>query len=189
MHTAADITRTSAPYRHQAEQFTSQEMLLAYLAERLDRMVDHMIARGSSRLAIFGSRQHAFWLQNHITGMQNLPLTAFIDRPDETEPVRDIGIPMLQIDDPTLPEHADTILIADDACEQALHELALRHVKPGITLFRLYHRLPIGRDALGPNRLGAPKAASAVEGKPGTVLAGAVGPSARDRLDRLTVAV
>ncbi|MFG0292920.1 MAG: hypothetical protein ACIAQF_03610 [Phycisphaerales bacterium JB065] len=189
MHTAVDGSRPSAPYQHQAEQFTSEEMLLAYLAERLDRMVDHMIGRGSSRLAVFGSRKHAFWLQENITGMQSLPLTAFIDRPDETEPAMEIGIPMLQIDDPALPEHADTILIADDACEHALHELALRHVQPGITLFRLYHRLPIGRDALGPNRLQRAAPNAVVEAKPGTVLAGSVRASAQDRLDRLAVAV
>jgi hypothetical protein len=185
MHSASP-TPPIERFRHQAEQFTAEDMLLAYLAERLDRMVDHMIGRGSSRLGVFGSRQHAFWLQEKIVGMQSLPLTAFIDRPDETEPVRDIGIPMLQIDDPSLPDHIDTLLIADDACELALHELALRHVRPGITLFRLYHRLPIGKDELGPNRLTRGRASAAVEGKPGTVLASA---RARDRLDRLAVSV
>ncbi len=186
MHT---VPSTTTAYRHQAESFTSEEMLLAYLAERLDRMIDHMVSRGSSRLGIFGSRRHAFWMQERIAGVQSLPLTAFIDRPDETEPVREIGIPMLQIDDPTLPEHVDTILIADDACEHTLHELALRHVKPGITLFRLYHRLPIGREALAPNRLTRPRAGSVVEAKPGTVLAGTASRATQDRLDRLTVAV
>lgn len=175
-------------FLHSASEFTSEEMLLAYIAERLDRMIDHMIARASSRLGIFGSREHAFWLQERITGMQSLPLTSFIDRPDTTEPVKDIGIPMLQIDDPTLPEHVDTILIADDRCELALHELALRHVKPGITLFRMYHRLPIGREALSPNRLSRAQANTVVEAKPGTVLPGAT-VSSSQRMDRLAVAV
>ena len=175
-------------YQHLASTFTSEEMLLAYIAERLDRMVDHMIGRASSRLGIFSSRQHAFWLQQRIAGMGSLPLTAFIDRPDTTEPAKDIGVPMLQIDDPSLPEHVDTILIADDHCELALHELALRHVKPGITLFRLYHRLPIGRDTLGPNRLSKAQPSSVIEAKPGTVLAGAPA-TPGDRLSRLAVAV
>lgn len=191
MHTIPVAATPSAAYRHQAEVFSSEEMLLAYLAERLDRMIDHMVSRGSSRLGVFGSRRHAFWMQERIAGVQNLPLTAFIDRPDETEPTKEIGIPMLQIDDPTLPEHVDTILIADDRCELALHELALRHVQPGITLFRLYHRLPIGSDALGTNRLSHRRSGSGsvIEAKPGTVLAGARTSSSQDRLDRLTVCV
>lgn len=188
MPTSPNAHAHAGEFVHSASQFTSEEMLLAYIAERLDRMIDHMIGRASSRLGVFGDRRHAFWLQQKIAGMQSLPLTAFIDRPDTTEPVKDIGIPMLQIDDPALPEHVDTVLIADDRCELALHELALRHVKPGITLFRLYHRLPIGREALGPNRLSQAQAAAIVEAKPGTVLAGT--PTDPDRrVSRLAVAV
>ena len=188
MPTSPDAAQSSTDFDHSASKFSSEEMLLAYIAERLDRMIDHMISRASSRLGIFSSREHAFWLQQKIAGMQSLPLTAFIDRPDTNEPVKDIGIPMLQIDDPAIPEHVDTILIADDRCELALHELALRHVKPGITLFRLYHRLPIGRDALGPNRLSRAHASSVIEAKPGTVLTGTPS-SADERVGRLAVAV
>jgi hypothetical protein len=189
MHSTATDTTPTQGYPHQASAFTSEEMLLAYIAERLDRMVDHMISRGSSRLGVFGSRKHAFWLQQGIDGMRNLPLTAFIDRPDEREPVKDIGIPMLQIDDPSLPEHVDTVLIADDACELALHELALRHVQPGITLFRLYHRLPIGREPLAPNRLTRTRANAAIESKPGTILAGAQHMTGQERMRRIAVGV
>jgi len=189
MHSHATKNASQQGYPHQASMFTSEEMLLAYISERLDRMVDHMVSRGSSRLGVFGSRKHAFWLQERIEGMRNLPLTAFIDRPDEREPVKDIGIPMLQIDDPSLPDHVDTVLIADDACELALHELALRHVQPGITLFRLYHRLPIGRDALGANRLTRRRADAAIEAKPGTLLAGVQPVTGQERLRRLAVGV
>jgi len=176
---------------HEASIFTSEEMLLAYIAERLDRMIDHMISRASSRVGVFGSREHAFWLHEKIEGMRSLPLAAFIDRPDETRPTKEIGIPMLQIDDPGLGEVVDTILIADDRCEKGLHDLALRHVRPGITLFRLYHRLPIGEKPLGEHRLDSrrfeiSRPGSTIEAKLGTLVGAS---SAEQRLNRLATAV
>lgn len=171
--------------------FSAHEMLQAYIAERLDRMIDHMISRGSSRLAVFGSRTHAHWLHEHIDGVRTLPLTAFIDRPDELQPAPEIGIPVLQIDDQRLADLADTVLIADDRSENVLYELALRHVQPGITLFRLYHRLPIGNMPLGPSGSSGsppPSPNSVVEAKSGS-LVGYSENSAVHRLSRLATVI
>jgi len=146
---------------HLGLSFTNLELLQAYVSERLDRLVDHMISRGDSRLAVLGSRGHIGWLQRNIYGFRHLPITALIDRPDYAGEPGDVGVPVFSLDDHVIPLHADTILVADDHCEQALHQLALDRAPLGTTVYRIYHRFPIGVEPLGPKDSGA-----IVEAKP-----------------------
>lgn len=136
------------PFEHAATIFTAHEMLQAYLAERIERLADRMGQLGMNRLAIFGSREHSAWLQTHIGGIGQLPIVAFIDRPDRRDEPRDIGVPVVQIDDPSLAGAIDAVLISDDRCEQALGELAMRHLPPGTIIHTLYGRMPIGDQPL-----------------------------------------
>ena len=140
---------------HLGLSFTNLELLQAYVSERLDRLVDHMISRGDSRLAVLGSRDHIGWLQRNIYGFRYLPITALIDRPDVTGGEGDVGVPVFSLDDQVIPLHADTILVADDRCEQALHQLAIDVAPLGTTVYRIYHRFPIGVEALGSRSSGA----------------------------------
>jgi hypothetical protein len=124
-------------------------LLLAYAAERIDRLINYMIATGKSRPAIFGSRAHTAWLYRNINGLRHTPIAALVHRPDRAGEFADLGVPVYAIDDPLLAERCDAVLISDDRCEMALAELAERHLPPGTTIWRLYHRMPIGAEELG----------------------------------------
>ncbi len=157
---------------HAATIFTAHEMLTAYVAERLDRLVDAMLERGHARLGIVGSAWHTAWLCEHIAGMRHLPVAAIVDPFGAAcagEGAADAGwpidAPVLALDEPQLPSRIDTLLVSDDRHEQPLHDLALRTIEPGILVFRLYHRLPIGTEPLP----GTAAAAGELEPKPRTI--------------------
>lgn len=140
------------PLSHAALEFTPAELLTALVAERLDRLADRMIARAHTRLAIFGRLEHTDWLHTHIHDLDSLPVVAYLT-PDSTDhdTTRHRSKPVTTIDDPQLPSIADTILISDDLHEEALLAQALRWTPPGTIIFRLYERLPIGREPLPHN--------------------------------------
>ena len=164
---------STAQNNQAALEFTPLELLQAYISERLDRLVDHMISRGERRLAVYGSREHLTWLTEQIYGGRHLPITAFIERPDRAGEFADLDAPSGAIEGGLIPEHADAVLIADDRCERALHQLAVQHAPLGTTVFRLYHRFPIGLDALGETTAEAaapaPAATALIEAKPDVV--------------------
>lgn len=160
----ADVIR-DATFVHAAADYTAEELLLVYIAERFEAMADRMVALGHSRIGIFGSREHAIWLARHIDAMNTLPIVAFVDRPDRPHERRDIGVPVFSIGDRDLAGAIDTLLIADDRCEDALRDLAERHVPPGTLLWSIYNRLAIGGEPL-PGQVTAPTAASEAEAKP-----------------------
>jgi hypothetical protein len=158
---------------HAALSFTPHELLIALVAERLDRLGDRMVRGGHSRLAVLGSLEHAEWLHAHVHGMRSFPIVAYVPNPwlDEAHGASFRGARVLTLSDPGLPEIADTILISDDRYEDALREEALRATPPGTIIHRLYERLPIGRER--PGRLvvrrvvagrGEPRAAMATPG-------------------------
>jgi len=154
-------------YEHAGNEYTSEELLLAYVAERIETMVDRMVRRGLSRIAVFGSREHSAWLAQRIESMGKLPIVAFVDRPDRVGEAVDIGIPMLAIDDPGLAEAADVVLISDDRCEDALKALAERRLPGGVMVFGLYGRFAFGDEPLGAVDMasGLPEAGAQVESK------------------------
>jgi hypothetical protein len=139
-------------YDHAARIFTSDEMLTAYLAERLDRLADRMVYKGHTRLAIYGSIDHITWLRDAIAGMSAFPITALIAGPDNELKGLDErehrGLPLIAIDHPRLMDFADTVLIADDKYEEDMYRKAMRWLQPGIMVHRLYERLGIGRESL-----------------------------------------
>jgi len=129
---------------------TPHELLTALVAERLDRLVDRMIQRGATHLGVFGSVNHLGWLFRHVDGARSLPLAGRIVKPGEEgapAPAHVPHLPAWRIDDPEVPGAVDALLIADDAHEEALWFLALRHLPPGIIIHRMYERLSIGREA------------------------------------------
>jgi hypothetical protein len=130
---------------------TPHELLTALVAERLDRLVDRMVQRGSSRLGIIGGVSHLGWLFRHIDGARSLPLVGRIRKPGEETAMAPAHVPHLPVWDLTdldLPGAVDSVLIADDVHEEALWFLTLRHLPPGIIIHRLYERLIVGREAL-----------------------------------------
>lgn len=139
--------------------FTPLELLQAYISERLDRFVDHLISTGSQRIAVLGSREHATWMVEQIHGFRYIPITAFIDRPDRPDEFADMSVPSGSLDDNIVPLHADAVLIVDDKCEQTLYKLALDRLPIGTTVYRIYHRFPIGTAPLSAS-------ASVIEAKP-----------------------
>ncbi len=138
---------------------TPHELLTALVAERLDRLVDRMIHRGCSRLAILGGVGHLGWLFKNVDGARSLPLVGRIRKPGEDAVVVPPHVPHLPVwslTDPELVASADSVLIADDAHEEALWFMALRHLPSGIIIHRLYERLIIGREAMEPGVLPRP---------------------------------
>jgi hypothetical protein len=131
--------------------FTPHELLVALVAERLDRLADRMVRRGHERLAVLGRLDHAAWLHAHIHGMRAFPIAAYVLNPwiDEADATTFRDAPVLTLKDARLPEIADTILISDDRYEDALRDEALRVMAPGVIIHRLYERLPIGRERPG----------------------------------------
>lgn len=139
-------------YEHAARIFTSEEMLMAYVAERLDRLADRMVYKGHTRLALYGSLDHIAWLRDTIVGMSAFPITALIGGPDHQlkglDEQQHHGLPLVAIDHPRLMDFADTVLIADDKYEEDMYRKAMRWLQPGIMVHRLYERLGIGRESL-----------------------------------------
>lgn len=132
---------------------TPHELLTALVAERLDRLVDRMIQRGCSRLAVLGGVNHLGWLFKNVDGARSLPLVGRIRKPGEEALVVPPHVPHLavwSITDPEVLGAVDSVLIADDAHEEALWFMALRHLPSGIIIHRLYERLIIGRESLEP---------------------------------------
>lgn len=128
--------------------FTPDELLMALVAERLDRLADRMVRRGHSKLAVLGRFAHAAWLHERIHGMRAFPIVAYVPAPwvGEEHDGTYRGIPVVALDDPRLGALADTVLISDDLYEDALRDEALRALAPGVIIHRLYERLPIGRE-------------------------------------------
>jgi len=164
------LTPASAPspFLHAAHDYTAEELLLVHIADRLEVMAERMVEAGHSRIALFGSREHAIWAWQRIEALSTLPIVAFIDRPDRPGERRDIGVPVFQIDDPRVADTADTVLVMDDRCERALRDLAERHLPPGVLVFTVYDRLAIGGEPLAPDtdRRCEAVAASEAEAKP-----------------------
>jgi len=132
---------------------TPHELLTALVAERLDRLVDRMIQRGCSRLAILGGVDHLGWLFKNVDGARSLPLVGRIRKPGEESAVVPPHVPHLPVwslTDPEVLAAVDSVLIADDAHEEALWFMALRHLPSGVIIHRLYERLIIGRETLDP---------------------------------------
>ena len=130
---------------------TPQELLTALIAERLDRLVDRMIQRGCSRLGVLGGVDHLGWVLQHVDGARSLPIVGRICKPGEEAamaPAHVPHFPVWSLSDPGLPGAIDAVLVVDDAHEEALWFLALRHLPPGIIVHRLYERLMIGREPL-----------------------------------------
>ncbi|MEM1424787.1 MAG: hypothetical protein AAGH64_12405, partial [Planctomycetota bacterium] len=127
---------TGVQYDHAGHIFTNEEMLLAFVAERLDRLADRMVYRGHTRLALYGCLDHIAWLRSAIEGMSAFPVTALIAGPDT--PIRSMdqetveGLPLIAIDNPRIMEFCDTVLIADDRYEEDMHRKAMRWLPPGI---------------------------------------------------------
>jgi hypothetical protein len=136
-------------FDHAASGYSGEEMLLAFVAERLESLMWRMVRDKRSRVALFGGREHAAWLCDRIAAMGSLPIVAFVDRPDRWGERTDIGVPVLRIDDPRLPEIADVVLIADDRCEDVLKALATVYLPEGVLIWGLYERLGIGGEPLG----------------------------------------
>ena len=138
---------------------TPHELLTALVAERLDRLVDRMVLRGCSRLAVLGGVNHLGWLFKNVDGARSLPLVGRIRKPGEEAMVVPPHVPHLPVwtlTDPEVPGAVDSVLIADDAHEEALWFMALRHLPSGIIIHRLYERLIIGREALDHGTVPAP---------------------------------
>lgn len=169
----SSLTPASAPspFLHAAHDYTAEELLLVHIADRLEVMAERMVAAGHSRIALFGSREHAIWAWQRIEALSTLPIVAFIDRPDRPGERRDIGVPVFQIDDPLVPETIDTVLVMDDRCERALRDLAERHLPPRVLVFTVYDRLAIGGEPLSTagDRVCEAVAASQAEAKPGPI--------------------
>lgn len=126
---------------------TSHDILVAYIAERLDRVVDRLIAIGGKGLAVAGRADHLDWLADNVHAMRTLPITACIC-PD-LEPGSMLGrTPVVAMDDAAMHAATDILVIADDRFQQALYDHALRAVPPTVQLTRLYDRLPVGREPL-----------------------------------------
>lgn len=136
------------PRTNEALAFSTLELLQAYVSERLDRFVDHLINTGARRVAVLGSREHATWLAEEIYGFRHIPITAFIERPDRPGDFADMDVLSVTLTDDIVPTHADAVLIADDQCEQTLHKLAVQQLPLGTTIYRIYHRFPIGTKQL-----------------------------------------
>ena len=137
------------PTDHAASIYTPEELLCALVAERLDRLADRMVYRGLDRLAVFGRRAHVEWLHERVRGMRAFPIRAYVACPgDEAWEAFFRDAPVLRVDDPTLPDHADAVLIADDRHEEALAIEALKRFPPGVIVHRLYERLGIGAEPL-----------------------------------------
>ncbi len=139
-------------YAHKASIFTSEELLTALIAERLDRLADRMVYRGCQRLGVYGSKAHVEWLFSHIEGMSAFPVTCLIAGPEThitslDEHTRD-GLALRSIDHPRLPELVDAVLIADDRFEDDMYQKAMRWLPPGIIIHRLYERLNIANESL-----------------------------------------
>lgn len=152
------------PYAHAAGDYTAEELLLVYIAERLEAMAERMVTNGHQRIGLFGSREHAIWLTQRINAMRTLPIVAYVDRPDRTGERTDIGVPVFQITDAGLAEHIDTLLVIDDRCERALRDLAHQHMPPSMLVWTLYDRLDIGNEPIAAHP-GVPRAASQAEPK------------------------
>ncbi len=171
-------------FQHAAHDYTAEELLLVYIAERIESLCDRMVNRGLRRIGLLGSREHCAWLCAKIDAMRILPIVAFIDRPDETRPKGDIGVPLRTIDDPRLAEEIDVVLVADDRAENALRDLAEINLPPKVMIFTIYNRLAIGDEPL-------PITATTIaEAKPSsrasTPTPNAAPPSPEQRLDRIT---
>ena len=135
-------------FQHAAHDYTAHDLLLAYLAERIEALAERMALTGYDSVAVFGSRDHTAWLVTNINSLNTLPITAFVDRPDEADEPPHLRIPILRIDDPRLTTIADTVLISDDRCEADLVTLAERHAAPDTLVWPLYKRFDIAKDPL-----------------------------------------
>lgn len=130
---------------------TPHELLTVLVAERLDRLVDRMIQRGATRLGVLGSVGHLGWLFQHVDGARSLPIAGRIRKPGEEGLACGSHVPHLPVwdlRDADLPGLVDAVLIVDDAHEEALWFLAMRHLPPGTIIHRLYERLMIGREPM-----------------------------------------
>lgn len=153
-------------YAHAAGDYTAQEMLTAYVAERLDRLADRMLARGAGRLGMLGRLGHADWLSEHIAGLSSLPISAYLTPPGYETSVRQRGgAVVLPLEDPASSASCDAVLISDDRHESALEALALRWFPPGVIIHTIYDRLAIGREAL-PRSASMPTRAPAGPARP-----------------------
>ncbi|MBL0926716.1 MAG: hypothetical protein IBJ11_03565 [Phycisphaerales bacterium] len=154
--------------RHAALDLEPALVLNALIAERLDRLYDRMVLAGHTRLAVLARPDHLDWLLGHVHEMAAFPVAAVVRHPSAPLPGSSfLGRPLLDLSDPSLPLAADTVLIADDLHEAALHERCLRALPPGMIIHRLYERLPIGRSALPPE----PPRGMAAELKPSALAA------------------
>ncbi|GAB4520733.1 MAG: hypothetical protein Tsb0013_24240 [Phycisphaerales bacterium] len=142
----------NAQYDHAGHIFTNEELLMAFVAERLDRLADRMVYRGHTRLGLYGCQDHIDWLLATIDGMRAFPVTAIIAGPDRqmrsTDEATHEGLPVITIDNARIMDHCDSVLIADDRYEEDMHRKAMRWLPPGIIVHRLYERLNIGRESL-----------------------------------------
>lgn len=144
-------------FRHAALSLTGEDLLLALVSERIDRLLDRMILVGHSRLGILGRRAHTRWMMQWVSGMRQLPVKTLITcaeldelegddhDPESTGPH---GLPVIDLRDPNLHHAADSILISDDLFESALYDLAKDTARPGTVVHRLYDRLPTARESL-----------------------------------------
>ncbi|MEM1167414.1 MAG: hypothetical protein AAGI30_14130 [Planctomycetota bacterium] len=130
--------------------FTAQELLAALVAERLELMINKLVERGLSRVALYGSAKHTDWLERHIDGMRHIPIRYYVSWGDSRMPVGSHrnGVPVVSVGDPRLTSDIDCLLIGDDRHESKLFDLACRHLPPRIMIHRLYQRLPIGLDPI-----------------------------------------
>jgi hypothetical protein len=139
-------------YDHAGMIFTNEELLMALVAERLDRLADRMVYRGCTKLALYGSAAHVEWMHENIMGLQAFPIGAYIAGPDAALTSADVmqyrDRPLVSIDHPRIADLADAVLIADDRFEDDMYQKAMRWLPPGIIVHRLYERLNIGKESL-----------------------------------------
>ncbi|MGP1346546.1 MAG: hypothetical protein ACTS3F_07750 [Phycisphaerales bacterium] len=161
---------------HAGSSLSAADLMIALIADRLERMVDRMMLAGDARLGLLGRVDHLKWLFAHVHGMRQMPVTAYIAPPGMaidgwTDPAlaaafpirRPAGVPdaaWYDLGDPTLPDAIDAVLVCDDLYQQACVSAARGVLPPRVTIARLYDRLPIGQ--MTPASGGTPGAPSGV---------------------------
>lgn len=149
---------------HAGSTLSTADLMIALIADRLERTVDRMMLSGKTCLGLLGRAEHLKWLFAHVHGMSQLPVMAYIAPPGTAitglaDPSlaaafpakRPAGVPdaaWYDLNDPTLPDAVDAVLVCDDVYQQACVDAAKRILPPKISIARLYDRLPIGQSPL-----------------------------------------
>lgn len=149
---------------HAGSALAAADLMIAFVADRLERTVDRMLMAGHGSLGLMGRADHLKWLFAHVHGMSQLPVMAYIAPPGF--PVSGVSDPALaaafpirrpegmpeaawyDLSDPTLPGAVDAVLVCDDLYQQTCIDAARKSLPPKLSIARLYDRLPIGNQPL-----------------------------------------